>query len=60
MMSSLLTPAPLQVLPLSEEALKSLEIVPLHPHMVTHDGFPDYTRRSPHPCLLFRIPKKHL
>jgi hypothetical protein len=36
---------------------ESIEIIPLHPLMITQKGFPDYARRAPHPAVVFRIAK---
>jgi hypothetical protein len=34
----------------------SLEVITLHPRMIDSQGRPDYSRRSPHPAVLFRLP----
>jgi hypothetical protein len=34
---------------------QGIEVITLHPLMVTKAGQPDYARRAPHPALLFRI-----
>lgn len=36
---------------------ESVEVVALHPLMVTKTGLPDFAKRAPHPALLFRIKK---
>ena len=36
---------------------ETIEIVILHPLMVTQTGVPDYSCRAPHPSLLFKIVK---
>jgi hypothetical protein len=40
---------------LGVKAGKRLEVVALHPLMVTSRGLPDFSRRAPHPALLFRV-----
>jgi len=34
--------------------LGEIEVIPLHPLMINSQGVPDYSRRSPHPALLFK------
>lgn len=34
---------------------KTIEVLPLHPQMINQKGAPDYSRRSPHPALVFTI-----
>jgi hypothetical protein len=36
---------------------ETVEVVALHPLMVTKTGLPDYAKRAPHPALLFRVKK---
>ena len=51
------TPSTSSLLSLPSYIRKSMTILPLHPLMMTSDSVPDYTRKAPHPCLLFRIPR---
>lgn len=37
---------------------ESIELLALHPLMVTNTGVPDYAKRAPHPALLLRIVKE--
>jgi hypothetical protein len=34
-----------------------VEVVPLHPLMISQKGLPDYARRAPHPSVLVRLVK---
>lgn len=33
----------------------TLKLIPLHPEMVNQKGVPDYSRRAPHPAILFYL-----
>ncbi len=43
---------------LDSKRIQSIELVPLHPLMINQRGLADYSRRAPHPSIVFKVTMK--